>query len=271
MERRKGGKKLKSIFLWVVLPPFSIILLAALIALVFLPKWYPTIERLEQVELGLLIALISAEILMLCMMYREHTQRQDLDESLVRTRSALGRENYLSLITKGIKEAKTEVLFTTRSMTTTEREPLQAEIIRVSAKKKRRDFIHRGIVAPRHDTIAGAYQLIDKAAIDIRFHGYYDYSTLRFQIMDGEKTILAIAKPEEQSEIAYLFDSYTLAKALAVEFEKLWTDSKVMTFPQYVRKVSEELGELPASEKASRLGIPEKVIQNPEKVVRRNG
>lgn len=267
MERRKGGKKLKSIFLWVILPPFIIILLAALVALVVLPKWFPTIERLEQVELGLLIVLISAEIFMFYAMHRERAQRQDLEASLVKTRQVFGRENYLSLIRNGIKEAETEVLFTTRSMTTAEREPLQAEIIRVSEKKKGKAFSHRGIVAPRHDTIAGAYQLIDKAAIDIRFHGYYNSSTLRFQIMDRKETILAIAKPEEQSERAYFIDSYTLAKALAAEFENLWTDSKAMTFPQYVGKASEELGELPTWEKASRLGIPEEVIQNPEKVV----
>lgn len=269
MERRQGGKKLKSIFLWVILPTAIIISLAALVLLVVLPTWFPTVARLEQVELGLLTALISAEIFMFYVMHQERTERLKLDESLRLTRRAFKREDYLSLIEDGIKQAKTEVLFTTRSMTTPEREPLMKRIIQVSQKKKRRGFIHRGIVGPRHDTIAGAYRLIVIAAIDIRFHGYCNFSTSRFVIIDKRKTILGIAKPEEPSEESHSIDSYTLAQALAEKFEKLWEDDEAMTFPEYVRKTSESLGELPTSEKASRLGIPEEVIQDPEKVVNR--
>lgn len=270
MERRQGGKKLKSIFLWVILPPFITILLAALVALVILPTWFPEIDRLEQVELGLLIALISAEILMFYVMHRERTQRQDLVKSMLETRRVFGREDYLSLIDAGIKQAETEVLFITRSMTTPEREPLMKRIIRASmAKKKRRGFIHRGIVAPRHDTIEGAYELIERAAIDIRFHDYCNLAGLRYVIIDKRKTILGVGKPDEPSEESYSIESYTVAKALEAEFEKLWNDDEAMTFPEYVRKTSEKLGELPTSEKASRLGIPEEVIQDPEKVVNR--
>lgn len=255
-------ERLKSLFFSSILPLIIILTLAAIIVIFLRDGFLQTYN----IELLLLITLIIAEGFMLYKMRREHIERFTLEKSLIETRRALGRENYLSLISEGIEQAEEEVLFTTRSMATPEKEPIMERIIRVSAKKRGGNFRHRGIIAPRHDTIAGAYELINRAAINIRFHDYYNSSTLRFVIIDKKKSILAIAKPEEPSEQAYFIDSYTLAKALAAEFENLWTDDKVMSFPQYVKKAIEALGELPTSEKAKRLNIPEEVIENPEKV-----
>ena len=129
-----------------ILPMVVIIIIAT--ALVSL--WYWEYPSRDNVELVILITLIITELYMLIMMNRERLQRVNLEKSLVDTRHALGRENYLSLIRQCIEQANEEVLFTTRSMTTPEKEPLMTGIINVSASKRRkRGFSHRGIIAPR--------------------------------------------------------------------------------------------------------------------------
>ena len=219
------------------------------------------------VEVLLLLAVILVESFTLIRMDYEHKERQRLERSLLDTRVELGRENYLRLIRFGIKDAESEVLFTTRSMTTSQKEPLMEEVIRASVEKKGR-ITHRGIIAPRHETIAGAYELIKKANVEIRFHDYYNSSSLRFIIIDRKKTILAIARPDQPSELAYWIESHTLASGLSSEFERLWNDGSSKRFEQYLDEVKEGLKGLSAKEMCSRLGIPEEVVKSPSAQVK---
>lgn len=255
---------------YVAIFPMILFIFTTAIIISYFQNRFPTAE---DIKLNLLVTLILTEGFVLFKIRLEHIERLSLEKSLVKTRRSFGRENYLSLIRQNIEEAENEVLFTSRSMTTPEKEPLMAGIIQASvkrqdlAKKNGTDFTHRGIIAPRLSTIAGAFQLINKTSIDIRFNDYLNYSTLRFIIIDRKKTIIAIAKPEEKTELSYSFESYTLANALAGEFEKLWIGENVKTFQQYLDELIKNLDDLPNSEKAERLNIPEKIIDGTEKVL----
>ncbi|TMQ07713.1 MAG: hypothetical protein E6J90_42595 [Deltaproteobacteria bacterium] len=190
----------------------------------------------DVLHVALLAAVLFVEFFMLGRMSRERLEREA--ESQLRSRVmidldnfriALSRAYYLQELERGIRDARSEILFTTATMATSG-DPHQRRIVEAVREKEAAiersggTLIHQGIVAKLPSCLPGAVELACKTRTEVRFRAYFGYTRLRFQVTDHSFSVIGVVEGEpafdqvKSTHRSFSVESMLLAEALRDRF-----------------------------------------------------
>lgn len=198
----------------------------------------------DVLHVALLAAVLFVEFFMLGRMSRERLEREA--ESQLRSRVmidldnfriALSRAYYLQELERGIRDARSEILFTTATMATSG-DPHQRRIVEAVREKEAAiersggTLIHQGIVAKLPSCLPGAVELACKTRTEVRFRAYFGYTRLRFQVTDHSFSVIGVVEGEpafdqvKSTHRSFSVESMLLAEALRDRFNQEWEASQ---------------------------------------------
>jgi hypothetical protein len=199
----------------------------------------------EVLHVALPAAVLFVEFYMLGKMRREALEREEESHQRARVmadldkfRIALSRGHYIQELERGIRDAKSEILFTSATMATSgdRRQKRLVDTVREkedAIEKSGGSLIHRGIVAKVPATLPGAVELVCKTKkTEIRFRAYFGYTRLRFQVTDRAFSVIGVVEKEpafdrlEATHRSFSVESMLLAEALRDRFNKEWDASE---------------------------------------------
>ncbi len=173
------------------------------------------------VETGIVVLVLIVEIFILFNARKETRERKELIAELGLTRRKLGRESYLEMIKKGLKDAKESIIFVATSL---EKKKPTDELYAIIENLDLKDY--RGIVPDESAKIEAMIQL-KKRGVEVKVHNFASVSNFRFNVIDEEKVIIGLSlREDEPSTEGILIENKVLAKILTDFFNNLYQRAK---------------------------------------------
>ncbi len=172
-------------------------------------------------ETGIVVLVLIVEIFILLNARKETRERKELIAELGLTRRKLGRESYLEMIKKGIKDAKRSIIFVATSL---EKRKSTDELYGIMENLNLE--IYRGIVPDESAKIEAMVEL-QKRGVELKVHNFASVSNFRFNVIDEEKVIIGLSlREDEPSTEGLLIENKVLAKILTDFFNNLYQRAK---------------------------------------------
>ena len=214
---------------------------------------------LVYVNIGLTIAVLATSALSALLMMRERRQRDRFIRRLDAVVEIVSRENYLLTLARYVREAQTEVLFLSSTITRQEDQSALKELRSARNKAIKRTTTYQAIIPEESGRIEGGYELFE-AKVDVLVSERLLDSDVNLTIIDGEVAVIGLPlRPGGPSENGVTIHSGPLIDLLSKYYQSLLPDAN--SFKLYasrrILQLQEARNGLPAIKEWT--GIPPEV------------